>query len=883
MPPSGKASTADPPLATTTFLFTDIVGSTRQWEESPGMHERVQAHFKVLTSSVENRGGVVFATLGDGIAAAFRSAEGALRAAVDAQLGLPAVGLSARMGIHTGEAERVGPDYRGRPVNRAARIMAAASGGQILVSHLTASLLRSGRDATPLLDVGTHRLRDLDEPEHLWQVLHPALPEDFPRVRGLGGQAHNLPAQRSSLIGRESDLARLVDTAELHRVITLTGTGGVGKTRLAVEAAATLLDRFAEVWFVELSGVSDPSDVDVAVAHALDLGAVVEPVAAILQRVARDRTLLVLDSCEHVVDGVASLIDEVTRSVPSVAVLATSREPLGLAGEQVVPVRPLDPATSAAELFRQRAASAGADLTTAAPELVAEVCARVDGIPLAIELAAARVASLGLPAVVDGLDGLLAGPAGRRAGVEERHLTMRATVEWSYRLLDSHGQRVLNWLAVHPNGFELDTAAHLGAHLGLGEDAARDHVAALVHRSMLVAEPSGGGGGVRHRMLEPIRTFALERVTERGERHAALTALAEWVATLTDLPFADCCSASVHRSAIRLEREVESWREAVGHASRSGDGALAARLCGPPVAFFLLGRNDLAAAVRPLLELCGSDPFRRRAVLCALSVSASGESDVAPLLAWADEIQRCDAVEPTGLGALMRWLALAWHGDFAEAIEVCVQASEDERIARSTRDLLVGIATLDHHSLTDATSDPHGLVARALEVADRSDVPFNRATCRLGAAWGLAETDAERALELVRRALSDIEGVPALTRLTLPGSASRLLTRIDPRTAARCMLEQLDAVTAGSSSFVDQIPLLYAAELVDQLGHGTSGDGPATVASQRPAPYRSMMDFVALARQASSVHLRPDPDLQELELTVRAALTSVATPMEGAP
>ena len=384
-------------------------------------------------------------------------------------------------------------------------------------------------------------------------------------------------------------------------------------------------------------------------------------------------------------------------------------------------------------------------------------------------------------------------------------------------------------------------------------------------------------------MLETMRAYALEQLDLGGERLAALTALAEWVTTITDLPFDDPCNAQVERNSIRLEREADNWREAVMLAARMRSGDLAARLCGPPVAYFLLGRHDLADFVRPLVELCDDDFRHRRAVLCALMVSAAGATDPTQLQAWADEMQAIDDLEPTGLGGLMQWLALAWRGDFATLVEVCVKASLDRRISQGTRDMFVGIATLDHFSLTAAADDPHGddphgLVERALEVAGRSDVAIHRVTCLLGAAWGLAAIEPDRSLRLVRRALNDIANVPALTRLTLPGSASRLLARLDPRVAAQGLLEQLDA-TPARRSFVDLIPLSYATALLHRLGHPSAGSALATMSVSPIAPYLSMMDFVDLARRASSTSNLVS--ISELETMVRDALCDIVNADEA--
>ncbi|HEV7757338.1 MAG TPA: adenylate/guanylate cyclase domain-containing protein, partial [Acidimicrobiales bacterium] len=415
--------------STMTFLFTDIEGSTRQWEESPEMHARVEQHFAVLRRAVEDEDGEVFATMGDGIAAAFTSAEAAVDAAIAAQRGMAQIGLAVRMGIHTGEVERVDDDFRGRPVNRAARIMAVGHGGQILVSDISAALLRTGPSPVGLTDLGSQRLRDLDDPERVWQVLHPDLAGRFPPVRGLDAGANNLPVPRSSLIGRDRDVARVIELLRQHRIVTLTGVGGVGKTRLGVQAATDLLAQFRRVWFVELASVADADDVADAIALTVGAAAVTDPLAAATALLAGERTLLVLDNCEHVVDSAAAVIDWLTAECPDLSVLATSREALGIDGEHVVPVRSLDPATTAAELFRQRAAAAGTELGAVDHPTVEHLCRRLDGIPLAVELAAARTASLGVAAIVDALDdrfSLLRDGSGRRRAID-RHGTMRAT------------------------------------------------------------------------------------------------------------------------------------------------------------------------------------------------------------------------------------------------------------------------------------------------------------------------------------------------------------------------------------------------------------------------------------------------------------------------
>ncbi len=326
--------------------------------------DRVEAHFAALRNAIEAADGSIFSTMGDGVAAAFTSAHAAVEAAIAAQHRLVVSGLTVRMGLHTGEAERVGDDYRGRSVNRAARVMAIGHGGQILLSDITAALVRNGPNPAELIDLGTHRLRDLNDPERVWQVVDADLPQHFPMLRGLDTYSNNLPAQRSSLVGREADAARVDALLHDHRIVTLTGVGGVGKTRLALQVAADVLSRYSDVWFVGLASVADSDDVADTIARAIGAGPVLDPTTTAAALIGREPVLLLVDNCEHVVDAAALVIDTLTAACPHLTVITTSREALGIDGEHIVAVRSLDPATTAVELFEQRAASAGADLTT---------------------------------------------------------------------------------------------------------------------------------------------------------------------------------------------------------------------------------------------------------------------------------------------------------------------------------------------------------------------------------------------------------------------------------------------------------------------------------------------------------------------------------------
>jgi hypothetical protein len=422
-----------------TFLFTDIEGSTRRWEaDAEAMRAALLAHDEVLRTAIESHHGFLFSHTGDGVVAAFSSPRAAVDAAVTAQLALE---LPVRMGIATGEAELRDGDYFGTVLNRAARVMAAGHGGQILVADSTAGLL-SGVD---LLDLGPRRLRDVPIPVGVFQVRAAGLRTEFPSLQALDTTPGNLRPATTSLIGRESDVSEIAAAVRAHRLITLTGAGGVGKTRLALEVAAQLVDEFPDgVWVFELAAVTDPAAVPDAVAAVLGITqqpgrTVRESVAAALESRVR---LLVIDNCEHVLDAAADLIEAILEQSATVRVLATSREVLGIAQEQVRLVRSLDSAAGieadAVRLFVERAQGIAPGFSMVDGDeaaAVTEICQRLDGIPLAIELAASRMASMTPVEVRDRLDQRFRLLVGSRRGVA-RHQTLRHAVAWSYGHLD---------------------------------------------------------------------------------------------------------------------------------------------------------------------------------------------------------------------------------------------------------------------------------------------------------------------------------------------------------------------------------------------------------------------------------------------------------------
>jgi predicted ATPase len=502
-----------------TFLFTDVEGSTRRWEaDAEGMRAALAAHDDVLRKAIEAHGGWLFKHTGDGVCATFASPRSAVDAAVAAQRVLD---LPVRMGLATGEAELRDGDYFGTVLNRAARVMAAGHGGQVLLADSTAGLL-SGVD---LVDLGPRRLRDLPAPIGVFQVRAAGLRTEFPALRSLDVSPGNLRAATTSFIGRESEVVELHAAVKARRLVTLTGVGGVGKTRLALEVAARLVDEFPDgVWFFELAAVTDPAAVPDAVAAVLGITqqpgkTVTESVAAALEGRSR---LLVFDNCEHVVDSVADLVEAILAASATVTILATSREGLGVSEEQLWRVPSLDvnagTESAAVNLFVDRAHSVVSDFSLAQPgqaDAVVEICRRLDGIPLAIELAASRMASMTASEVRDRLDHRFRLLVGSRRGLS-RHHTLRHAVAWSYDLLDEPEKALLERCSVFAGGFDLESACAVAGFPDAPDDfATLDLLDALVRKSLLVADRSSGR--TRIAMLETIRQFAEEQLVARGE------------------------------------------------------------------------------------------------------------------------------------------------------------------------------------------------------------------------------------------------------------------------------------------------------------------------------------------------------------------------------
>lgn len=525
------------PSGTVTLLFTDVEGSTRLWEaDREAMAAALRRHDVILRTVIGDCGGFVFKTVGDAFCAAFAAPLGAVSAALDGQRALEeerwptSQPVRVRMAIHTGVCEERDSDYFGPAVNRAARLEAIAHGGQVLVSGVTAELVADGLPANVgLRDLGTHRLRDLGRPEHVFQLEAAGLSVEFPPLASLDNPElqNNLPALLSAFIGRERELAEVRHMLRCSRLLTLTGAGGSGKTRLALQAAAEMPGIVRDgVWLAELAPLTEAEQVPSAVAAVLGLHSQGESHLsdAVAEALTCQDALIILDNCEHLVDAAAKFCDQAIRHCPMIRFLATSREPLGIDGERVYRVPslllPPDDVVSASDvlgfdavrLFTERARLADPDFNVedATAPLVASVCRRLDGIPLALELAAARLTSMSLQQVSQRLDQRFRLLTGGSRNAMPRQRTLRATVDWSFGLLTAQQQHALTRLSVFAGGFELDAAEAVCTSNTVDAWDVADVLGSLVGKSLVIAEHNLGS--VRYRLLETIRQYAAEEL-----------------------------------------------------------------------------------------------------------------------------------------------------------------------------------------------------------------------------------------------------------------------------------------------------------------------------------------------------------------------------------
>ena len=563
---------------TVTYLFSDIEGSTRLWESDPGRAARTLAwHDEVSRAAVEGHRGTVVKMTGDGLHAAFDDSSDALAAVIELQLALakpPAdlASLSVRCGLHLGADQRRDNDFYGPAVNRAARIMCAAHGGQVLLSRAVADRLAGCLPPNVVLrDLGAVRLRDLGSAEQLFQLVHPQLRTDFPALRSMASTPNNLAQQLNAFVGRDREMEQVRHLLANSRLLTLLGMGGLGKSRLSMQVAAIVLEDYPDgVWFVELAAILEPQMVPQAAASVL--GVKEEPGGTALDaltRFVRDRKLLiVLDNCEHVVHACAELAKRLLQAGPQVRVLASSRDALRIAGEAVFQVTPLPPpgqaehsvesllANDAVRLFVDRATAVqpAFRLTGKAAVAVAEICRRLDGIPLALELAAARTRAMPIDVIAARLQDRFKLLVTTDRTVLPRQQTLRALIDWSYDLLPPLEHRLFQRLSVFVGGWTLQAAESVGVGDFITAGDVMDLLANLVEKSLVVLDVDSG----RYRMLDTVRHYAAEQLTRSGDEAATRSLHLAWCMALAEHARAGLAGPEQGRWIAELDREREN-------------------------------------------------------------------------------------------------------------------------------------------------------------------------------------------------------------------------------------------------------------------------------------------------------------------------------------
>jgi predicted ATPase/class 3 adenylate cyclase len=717
---------ANLPTGTVTFLFTDIEGSTKLWERNPeSMRAALTRHDAILREAIEEHSGFVFKTVGDAFCAAFPTAQDALGAALAAQRALfseeydEGIGsLRVRMALHTGAAEERGEDYFGPPVNRVARLLSVGHGGQVLLSLPTQQLVRDQLPADiHLSDLGERRLKDLSRPERVFQLAASDLPSEFPPLKTLERYPNNLPLQPTPLIGREREVEEVCRRLRSPgvRSLTLTGPGGTGKTRVGLQVAAELTDEYQDgVFFVALAAIDDPALVAPTVARTLGLNeASNKPPEEVLKDYLRDRqTLLMLDNFEQVLES-APIIYEVLSYAPHLKVLATSRTPLRLYGEHEFPIPPLSlpgteslPAVNqltqygAIRLFEDRARAVKPDflLTEANAWAVVEICARLDGLPLAIELAAARVRLLPPKALLSRLGNRLKLLTGGARNLPERQRTLRNAIEWSYGLLDESDRALFARLAVFYGGSTLETIEAVCDSQGDLSVDVLEGVSSLLDKSLLRQEEEAEAEP-RFVMLETIHEYASERLEQSGEAKAIQRAHAEYFLDLAEEAEPGLWSPDEAAWLDRLEEEHDNLRSALSWSIDYEEGGLALRLSGA-LQWFWFARGYYSEG-RSWLE------------------QALAKGDGAPTRV------RAKALDAVG------WLAHE-QGDMDGAV-----AAAEEGLKLNNEAELENVVAADFKHILGETARQHNDYDLAMELYEESLRLYQKAGNKRGVAWSL--------------------------------------------------------------------------------------------------------------------------------------------------
>ena len=731
-----------------TFLFTDIEGSTRLWEAHPlAMRSALVGHDELLQRVITVGGGEVFKHTGDGMIAVFDSVGHAVPAAVAAQRELVGsnwgeVGpLRVRMAVHRGPAEERGGDYFGPALNRAARLLEAGHGGQLLVSEEAAA--SAGWEAgADLRDLGEHRLRDLGRAGRVYQVLAEGLEAEFPPLRTLASFPNNLPLQLATFVGRDRELDEVRGMLAENRLLTLTGVGGVGKSRLAIQVAAASVERFPDgVWLVELAPVVDPANLPSRVAAALRVRSEQhrDIEATLRDHLSGHDLLLILDNCEHVIDAAAKFADAFLRSCPGLTIVATSREGLGLSGEALwivpslsLPEEEAAPGrwreSEAVRLFLERAELVRPGFAPDDGELaaIADICRRLDGIPLAIELAVGRLRVLSVQQVAARLDDRFRLLTGGSRTALPRQRTLQATMDWSYDLLPRHEQVLLRRLAVFQSGFTLEAAEEVCSGDELPRFEILDLLAHLVQTSLVTVDE---GTAVRYGMLETVRQYGLDRLIEAGEadearrRHACF---------YRDLAFArrhELIGRNQREWAQRFRSEHQNFRVALNWALDAGEVEIAMGLTAWLDRFWWQEGHNMEARrwQHAVLAVAPDEPSAELAqILGDASLGAAFEGDVAEAEAFAKreaEVSAAIGDEAVMVRSMQTNATVArLQGNIRRALEL-LEAGVDRLRKTDSPHLVVMLANVAF------TAVNMGLLDRAEQVASElseRDDPFAR-------------------------------------------------------------------------------------------------------------------------------------------------------------
>lgn len=838
------------PSGTVAFLFTDIEGSTKRWDrDSAAMWSAVERHFAILDAAIEVSRGVRFKTIGDAVQAAFPTVPRAVAAALAAQRALitePWGGpgpLHVRMAIHAGEAEPRDGDYLAPALNRLARLMSAGHGGQVLLTVAAANLARDTLPAgASLRDLGEHRLRDLQRPEPVFQLIHPDLPADFPPLKSLDMPRHNLPIPATPFIGREADVERVVALLQQPdtRLVTLTGPGGIGKTRLALQSAERLLEAFPHgIWFVDLAALDDAALVPRAIARALS---VPEEGGRSLLDVLREHLaarslLLVLDNFEQLLDA-APMVSTLLGASPGSRALATSRAPLRLRGEREVDLAPLSlPPPRSAEgqtpeamarseavqlfLARAEAVKPGFALTAETAPAVAEICRRLDGLPLAIELAAARLRMLPPRELLNRLDDRLRLLTGGPRDAPARHQTLRQTIAWSHDLLAPDEQTLFRRMAVFAGQPTL--AAIEAVTDPDGSLDAFEALASLVEQSLL-QQRGDGEAEPRFGMLQTIRDFAREQLAVHGETDSIASARAHYFARFAEDAHPELFGPEQAAWFERFASDHDDLRGALHWLIERHETDAALRLAGTLTTFWLIrGYPSEGSELldRALQDSANADPGVRCHALVSAGMLAGAQGETEHAAALLEEALALAEASGDDAATARVLAALAVNaedrGDFARAVELHEEA------------LVLYRATNDQHAIGQELVGL-GTLAASTGQNERAALLLEEATAHfraLGDDWGLGHG----LLNLGRLAFLD----GRLDRATARSEEALAIFRALDDTASSALLLANLGEVAFHQGMLERALSLYNQALADFRDLGDKRNIAATTMTQAEA------------------------------------------------